>query len=107
MAASAFSFSSVITIGQQARLVEKSKQPPGDLRGTYQPRRLPRLSSGRPGFDFADAGRRRTVDRDPARLHRFRDFADQFDLKQPVVERGALDLNIVGQVELALERPRR
>src|SRR6266436_3840074 len=63
--------------------------------------------SGRLGLDLLDVGCRRTVDRDPARLHRLRNFADQFDLQQAIVKRRALDLDIVGQVELTLERPRR
>jgi hypothetical protein len=63
--------------------------------------------SGRLGLDLLDVGRRRTVDRDPTRLHRLRDFADQFDLQQAIVKRRTLDLDIVGQVELTLERPRR
>jgi hypothetical protein len=68
---------------------------------------LPKLPSGGLGLDLADVGRGRAGDRDPARLHRLRDFADQLDLQQSVVKRRALDLDIVGQIELTLERPRR
>jgi len=47
------------------------------------------------------------ADRDPARLHGFRDFTDQLDLEQAVVERGALDLDVIRQIELSLEVARR
>jgi hypothetical protein len=40
------------------------------------------------------------VDGDPPRLRPLRDFADQFDLEQTVVEGRVLDLDVVGQVEL-------
>jgi hypothetical protein len=43
------------------------------------------------------------VDGDPPRLHGLRDFADQFDLEQAVVKGRVLDLDVVCQVELALE----
>jgi hypothetical protein len=46
-------------------------------------------------------------DGNPPRLHGLRDFADQFDLQQAVVEGRALDLDVVRQAELALEGPRR
>src|SRR5258707_11748655 len=63
--------------------------------------------SGDLGLDLADVGRGLTGDRDTARLPRLRDFADQFDLQQTVVKRSALDLDMIGQVEPTLERPRR
>src|SRR5215204_2806793 len=47
------------------------------------------------------------VDLDPARLHGFRHLAHEVDLQQSAVERGALHLDVVGQVELAPERTRR
>jgi hypothetical protein len=43
------------------------------------------------------------VDGDPPWLHGFGDLPDQFDLQQPIVERGVLDLDVVGQVELSRE----
>src|SRR4051794_17578828 len=49
---------------------------------------------------------RRGIDGNSPRLHGFRDFPDQFDLQQAVLERGAVHLNIIGQVKLPLERPR-
>jgi hypothetical protein len=63
--------------------------------------------SGRLAVDLPDVRRGRTVDRNPARLHGLGDLARQFDLQQAVVERGSLDLDIVRQIELALEGPRR
>ena len=56
--------------------------------------------SSRLGFELMDVA---AVDGDPPRLHGLGDFPDQFDLEQPVVERGVLDLDVVGQVELPLE----
>ena len=44
------------------------------------------------------------VDRNPARLHRLRNFALQIDQQEAVFEAGALDLDVVGQGELPLER---
>ena len=52
-------------------------------------------------------GSRRAVDGDPPRLHGLGNFPDQFDLEQAVVEGRALDLDVVRQVELALEVPGR
>ena len=46
-------------------------------------------------------------DGDPSRLHGLRDFPDQLDLQQAVVERSILDQDVVGQVELPLEVPGR
>src|SRR5438034_11604539 len=43
-------------------------------------------------------------DRDPAWLHRLRHLTHQVDLQEPVLERGALHLNVVGQAELTPER---
>src|SRR5690242_4029287 len=63
--------------------------------------------SGRLGFQFLDVIGWGAIDRDAARLHGFRDFPDQLDLEQAVVERGALDLNVVRQVELPFEITRR
>jgi len=42
-------------------------------------------------------------DRDPARLHRLGDFPLKVDDQQAVLELRALDLDVVGQRELALE----
>ena len=52
-------------------------------------------------------GLRRAVNGDPPRLHGFGDFPYQFDLQQTVVEGRVLDLDVVGQVELAFEVPGR
>src|SRR5207237_412250 len=62
-------------------------------------------SGGLGRLDLADVGR--SGNRDPARLHGLRNFADQLNLQQAVIKRRALNLDIIGQVELALERPRR
>src|SRR5450631_3146547 len=53
-----------------------------------------------------DVAGRCAVDGDPPRLHRLRDFPEQLDLQQAVLERGAPHLDIVGEVELPLEGPR-
>ena len=55
--------------------------------------------------DLPDVRRGRTFNRNPARLHGLRDFADQFDLQQAVVKGRALNLDVVRQTELPLERP--
>jgi hypothetical protein len=55
----------------------------------------------------AVVGSRRAVDGDAPRLHGFRDFPDQLDLQQAVVEGRTLYLDIVRQVELPLEMPGR
>ena len=52
-------------------------------------------------------GLRRAVDGDPPRLHGLGNLPDQFDLQQTVVEGRVLNLNVVGQVELAFEVPGR
>ena len=60
--------------------------------------------SGRLGLELLDVGRRRTVNRDPARVFHRRNFVDQLDLQQAVVKRRAPDLDIVRQIKLTLER---
>ena len=66
------------------------------------------MTVGRLGLDLMDVvGARCTVDSNPPRLHGFWDLPDEFDLEQAVVEARALDLDIVGQVELPLEVPGR
>src|SRR3954452_8978056 len=62
-------------------------------------------SGGLGRLDLSDVWR--SGNRDPARLHCLRNLADQFNLQQAVIKRRALDLDIIGQVELALERPGR
>src|SRR5882762_5888246 len=47
------------------------------------------------------------VDRNPARLHSLRQLAHQIDLQEPVFQRRACDLDVVGEVELAPERASR
>ena len=63
--------------------------------------------SGHLGFELMQVVRRCAVDGDLPRLHGLGDLPDQFDLEQAIVERRALDLDVVGQVELPLERPGR
>src|SRR6478672_1444414 len=63
--------------------------------------------SGRPGFDLGDVARSGAADRDAARLHRLGNFPLQVDDEQPVLEPGALDLDMVGDRELAFEVARR
>src|SRR5947207_4271196 len=63
--------------------------------------------SGRLAVDLPDVGSGRACDRDTTRLHGLREFAHQFDLQQAVVERGSPDLDIVREIELPLEGPRR
>src|SRR4051812_25622738 len=65
-----------------------------------------RPNSGGFAFELMHVAGRRGIDGDSPRLHGFRDFPDQFDLEQSVLERGAVHLNIIGQVKLPLERPR-
>jgi hypothetical protein len=43
------------------------------------------------------------LDVDATRLHRFRQLELQLDLKQAVVNTGALDLNVISEIEAALE----
>src|SRR5438132_893644 len=45
-----------------------------------------------------------SADVDLLRLHRFGDFADEVDRKQPVADVRALDLDVVGEREAPLER---
>src|SRR5882724_10919908 len=47
------------------------------------------------------------VDRNPARLHGLRQLTHQLDLQEPVFQRCACDLDIVGEVELVPERTSR
>jgi len=63
----------------------------------------PESGSGGFGFDLCDVVRDGAVDRDATRLLRLGDFALQVDDEQAVLEAGALDLDVVGKGELALE----
>src|ERR1051326_5438591 len=71
---------------------------------------LPKLGS-RPasgslgGLGVDDLGRA-VADRNLARLQRLGDLADEIDVKQAILEARALDLDVVGELEAALERPR-
>jgi hypothetical protein len=47
------------------------------------------------------------LDLDTAGLHGFGDFANHADLEQTVFEGRSGNLDMVGQIELAAERPRR
>src|SRR4051812_32368986 len=47
------------------------------------------------------------IDRDPAWLHRLRNLPHQIDLEQSALERGALYLHIISEVEHPPERTRR
>src|SRR5258705_11733817 len=60
---------------------------------------------GRLRFDLVRSGRARSVDRVSSRLHGFRDLAHQVDDQKTVLETGALDLDMVADRDLALERP--
>src|SRR4029453_5935428 len=64
-------------------------------------------SGNRFAVDLPDVRSGRTRDGNPARLHRFRDLAHQLDLQQAVLKPRSLDLGIIRQTELPLERPRR
>jgi hypothetical protein len=66
-----------------------------------------RVRSGRLGLELVHVSLRRAVNGDPPRLHGFGNLPDQFDLQQAVVEGRVLDLDVVGQVELAFEVPGR
>src|SRR6185295_8972218 len=48
----------------------------------------------------------RLADRNLARLLRLRDLAHEIDVEEPVHQRGAGDLDVVGELEAALERAR-
>src|SRR6185437_9833089 len=63
--------------------------------------------SGGLGFDLGHVARGGSADRNATRLHRFGDFPLQLDDEQAVLEAGALDLDVVGQREPALEVARR
>ncbi len=43
------------------------------------------------------------ADRDLARLHRLGDLAGKVDMQQAVLQAGALDLDMVGELEAALK----
>src|SRR5580693_7803834 len=47
------------------------------------------------------------ADFDPARLHRLRNPPHQVNMQEPVVKRRRLDLDVIREAEIALERPRR
>src|SRR5215470_13557323 len=47
------------------------------------------------------------ADRNAARLHRLGDLADEVDVQETVLERRRADLDMVGELEHALERTRR
>src|SRR5256885_12709422 len=64
-------------------------------------------SGNRLGVDLPDVRSGRTLDRNPTRFHGFRELAHKFDLQQAVVEGGTLDLDVVREIELPLEGPRR
>jgi len=61
------------------------------------------LRSGRFAVELMDVRRGRSIDRDPAGLHGFRNFASQFNAEQTIFKRRVLDLDIIGQVELTPE----
>src|ERR1700751_5743636 len=65
------------------------------------------MASGRLGFDLRDVAGRGAADRDATRLHRLGDLPLEVDDQQAVLEAGALDLDVVGERELALEIARR
>src|SRR5262249_1621101 len=48
----------------------------------------------------------RAVDRHAPRLHGLGDLAHEVDVEQPILEGSALDLDVVGELEAALESPR-
>jgi hypothetical protein len=64
-------------------------------------------SGSRLAIDLPDIRSRRAINCNTTWLHGLRNLADQFNLQQAVVKRGALDLDIVRQIEMPLERPRR
>src|SRR5215471_8130219 len=83
------------------------KKAPRNLRGapTQRTQRLELRShyftSGSLGVDHLGLA---VADRNLARLHRLRDLADEIDVKQAVLERRAADLDVLGELEDALER---
>jgi hypothetical protein len=74
------------------------------------PHHLPMIRLGRHrlhgGHRFGVLADGLAVDLYPPRLHRFRYFADEIDLKQAVFKRCLLDLDMIGQAKASLERPR-
>ena len=62
--------------------------------------------SSRLGLDLPDVGYRQIGDRNPARLHGFRNLSSQIDLEQAIVEPCSLDPDVVSQIELPPEGPR-
>src|SRR4029077_4420410 len=56
-------------------------------------------------FELIHVAGRCAVDGNSPRLHRLGNFPEQLDLQQAVLERGAPHLDIVGEIELSLERP--
>src|SRR6476659_2544719 len=56
-------------------------------------------------FELMHVAGRCAVDGNSPRLHRLGNFPEQLDLQQDVLERGAPHLDIVGEIELSLERP--
>jgi hypothetical protein len=75
-------------------------------RGLVIPRGIDRLTwtpSGDLGFEMCYVAGASTIDGDPPRLHGLRDFPNQLDLQQSVIERPALHLDVVRQIELPPE----
>lgn len=62
-----------------------------------------RDGSGDPGFDLCDVARSDVADRNAARLHRLGDLPLQVNDEQTVLGAGALDLDMLGERELALD----
>src|SRR6202051_2600276 len=82
-----------VTADQPARFSgrECTSLPSRDLRGL--------------AFELMHVAGRCAADGNSPRLHRLRDFPEQLDLQQAMLERGAPHRDIVGEIELPFERP--
>src|ERR1700730_3846010 len=105
------SFSIVAELNLSSRIMSTSKAP------FYSRSRGAAGLPGAPPEDAADTSRSRpasfpffrlsAADRDHARLLRLGDLTHQIDVQEPVVERGAFDLDVIRELERALEGTRR
>src|ERR1041384_1466833 len=87
--------------GDVARSLPQSEQEPPATRSVAGSS-PPALALG--NLFLLDCGLVARIDRDATRLHRVRHLAHEINLEEAVLECGALDLHVVGQVEDTAER---
>src|ERR1700761_8000178 len=94
-------------IHSRSRVAAKLYQKNGGLPKERPPfwLRMNRLVRGLSRFRALDGGQLRGVDLDAARLLLFRHDALQIDMEQAVLQARGLDLDMLGELEAALEAP--